>query len=629
MNEMERISNRQHQIIEYLLKNGKTKCHNISLSLEVSDKTIRNEIKNINSILKLPLIASDRNGFVIMDEYINIAIQLIKQSLFDENSQLLYHLLLNHSPELFYEISDYFCISPSSLQMKIKNLNQMITSYSLEIVRRDGRLILEGGAYNKHKLFLDLIYSDTEYSFSDLNAYSEYFNSIDISKANFVIKNAISEHGYYISSYYENNLIINILTIISLYASEPVKTRAYNESIPEVQIATTIVNQLVNDELYHDNLINMITYSLVGVIKSKETQTSCSKPYAQTFVSDLFDIVQSCFHHYGINADPHAFLHVFADHVYELIIRLRNGNYATVPHNISIKSSCFYVYDVAVYLCQKLNQKYNIQVPDNEISLIAIHIGFAIESAFSARGRVNLYLYTGQYPLIDTYITEEIIRNFSDLIEIHKIKNLNLLSNHTSNIDLLITTQPYFQNNIYQYCQISPLLTDSDKNKVNHSISKALENQQKKEFNTIIREYFDEELFFIDTTKDNREDVLHFLCNKMEEQQIVDNSFLESVFYRESLSPTCFMNSFAIPHSFEANSIHSKIAVLINREGIHWDNQVIQIVFLIALNKRDQIFKKKLLDGLPAILCTITTIEEFKTVTDFVDFLYLISSNCR
>ena len=89
------------------------------------------------------------------------------------------------------------------------------------------------------------------------------------------------------------------------------------------------------------------------------------------------------------------------------------------------------------------------------------------------------------------------------------------------------------------------------------------------------------------------------------------------------------MNSFAIPHSFEANSIHSKIAVFINREGIHWDNQEIQIVFLIALNKRDQIFKKKLLDGLPAILCTITTIEEFKTVTDFVDFLYLISSNCR
>ena len=45
------------------------------------------------------------------------------------------------------------------------------------------------------------------------------------------------------------------------------------------------------------------------------------------------------------------------------------------------------------------------------------------------------------------------------------------------------------------------------------------------------------------------------------------------------------MNSFAIPHSFQEDSIKNRIAILINKNGIQWNNQTIYAVFLIATSK--------------------------------------------
>lgn len=45
------------------------------------------------------------------------------------------------------------------------------------------------------------------------------------------------------------------------------------------------------------------------------------------------------------------------------------------------------------------------------------------------------------------------------------------------------------------------------------------------------------------------------------------------------------MNSFAIPHSFQEDSIKNRIAILINKNGIQWNNQTIYAVFFIATSK--------------------------------------------
>lgn len=621
---MEKITQRQQLIVEFLLKNGQSKCKWISKDLNVSDKTIRNEIKLINQTTTLPLISSDLNGFYIQDEHINEAIQLFKFSYFDENGQLLRHLLLNKLPNDFYEIADSFCFSPSSLQNKVKNLNTMILSYNLEIERKNVKLVLKGSEFDRHKLFLDLLYHDTDYSFSNLYNYSDFFPDIDLGKAHYIIKESIASENYFIPSFYENNLIINILTIISLYSNKTHPYTATTKGIPEEVIANKIVNQLTNDLNSNSNLVNMITYSLTGIIKSKDSDESEHKPYSSNFINSLYDIVKDCFTHFGINSDPLQFINIFADHIHEMVQRLRSGNYFAVSENLSIKLSSLYVYDVAVYLSNKINEHFNVHIPEDEISLIAVHIGFAIESSFNKNSKIKVFLYSGKHPMIEQHISKNIISNFNDKIDLVLLKNFNELSSF-DNIDLLITTEPFYQGNVFEYCKISAFFSDTDRHKISHSISRALTKQDKKDFNLLVQKYFDKDLFFKSDTIDNRDDALNFLNNKMLKKGVVDETYIDSVIYRESLNPTCFMNAFAIPHSFEANSIKSNVAVLINPNGIKWENQVVKIVFLIAINENDSVSKKKLLDGLSTILSNEMSQLSLEQIDGFVDFLYYIT----
>ena len=152
---MNNISKLEKNLIEFLLINGQTPCKMISQSLNVSDKTIRNEIHKINNASGEVLINSNQNGFYIESDKINKALQLLKNVAQSIDMLLLRHLLLKQKPIDFYEIAEMFFISPSSLQNIIKQLNITIDKYQLKIFRRNSELHIEGTNFSKQQLYAD------------------------------------------------------------------------------------------------------------------------------------------------------------------------------------------------------------------------------------------------------------------------------------------------------------------------------------------------------------------------------------------------------------------------------------------------------------------------------------------
>lgn len=62
---MNNISKLEKNLIEFLLINGQTPCKMISQSLNVSDKTIRNEIHKINNASGEVLIILTKMDFIL------------------------------------------------------------------------------------------------------------------------------------------------------------------------------------------------------------------------------------------------------------------------------------------------------------------------------------------------------------------------------------------------------------------------------------------------------------------------------------------------------------------------------------------------------------------------------------
>ncbi|MCQ4711565.1 PTS sugar transporter subunit IIA [[Clostridium] innocuum] len=581
---MKCISQTEKKIVEFLLLNGQTPCKTISQALSVSDKTIRNEIHKINCIDNEPLIYSDQSGFFIAQNKIKDSLQLLKKVPQSIDMVLLRHLLLKNEPTNFFDIAEKFYISPTSLQNVIKRLNLEISTYQLKIYRKNSELHIEGSNFSKQQLYSNLIQQEAQLTFKDLKDFSDFFPKIDIEDLTCQIKKIIDNNNCFISPYYEKNLLINIFTIINLFdeSIQPIDTMT-SKTI-EIKIATEIVNYLDNTLQNNLTIINMIACCLNGIIKRKTNDTAEKKKYPKNFNKKLNTCLNNAISHFGIHVENNELLKFFPDHIFNLIQRLRNGNYCNFPESNNLKDNCIYIYDIAVFLCQHLNQEFNIVIPENEVALIAIHLGFIIEESLKNSEKITIVLYSNNHPLLDDKVFQTLLEKYSDFANIITINNLYQLSTF-GNADLIVSTANLANITDKKTILLNPFQLEHDLISIEVAIKDCIKSKELISFKTISKKIFSENLFFISEKINTKDLAIQFLAEQLKKDGSVNDTFIDNVLQRESLSPTCFMNSFAIPHSFQEDTIKNRIAILINKNGIQWNNQTIYAVFLIATSK--------------------------------------------
>lgn len=66
---------------------------------------------------------------------------------------------------------------------------------------------------------------------------------------------------------------------------------------------------------------------------------------------------------------------------------------------------------------------------------------------------------------------------------------------------------------------------------------------------------------------------------------IVNKTFYDEILQRESMGPTAF-NNVAIIHPMNYDSFQTKVAVVLSKGGIKWDNKIVNMVFMISISKQ-------------------------------------------
>ena len=86
--------------------------------------------------------------------------------------------------------------------------------------------------------------------------------------------------------------------------------------------------------------------------------------------------------------------------------------------------------------------------------------------------------------------------------------------------------------------------------------------KNKKQFETMIKDVIKPELFFIDITAENEEELIRMVCKELVKNGYVDDTFVDSVLQREKISSTSFYNGFALPHAINHSAIESCISII-------------------------------------------------------------------
>jgi len=605
---MEKLTSRQKEIIRILRNNPNQVISGQQLAyfLNVSLRTIQNEVAGIKNN---NLVVSTKAGYHLTnyDVHAQIETNLANNDIESDKIKLLRTLLLAGEPLNIYDLAEDLLLSTSSLRNRIKDTEKMLYDSSLKMISRNNHVWIKGTELNKRRMIRDMIYRETSPSHMSLNNYSLYFEDIDIEHLRTMVVNSVHFNGYFIQDAYLSNLFLNI--VICIYRAKqgihvvPMEKNQFDNISDEYSIANEICRRC--EEHWKITIADSDVEYIANLFYGQLSTTSTASKNEiinriNKFEHEIGQLIDEVFEHYMLSIDYSPYLRNIALHIHELIKRAKTGNYVINDIHLNIKENCPFVYDVAVLLDSKIEQKYSIKMPDDEIGFLSVHIGLIIENAMRETDMLDILVYSSGYRDIADNIEKQLTTNYSKTITVTTVDTFedNILNN---NPDIIISTMPL---NIIgkTVVHISPFYNSDDHTKVNLAITNHLREKELRQIKSYLTSCFNEKLFFRDNGIKTKEQAINFLGKKMLDFGVVKENYIESVLKRESLSSTSFFDKFAIPHPINMDAKKTMIAVLINDEGIEWDKNKVKLCLLFAVQENDSYLFSKAYSGAVKVL---------------------------
>lgn len=551
---MNNLSTRALAIIE-ILKNLNHPVSSLALSEEIgcSTKTIQSEIKDINKQLKDTKIVSIRGvgykleGKIDINECNNTNIGNLDRIEFIIKTMLNLNLQQENSIKL-EELADAMFISVSSVKNDLKEVKEILSKYNVNIVSKHKHgLGVEANEEEIVRCIIDLCSrKDNELVLND-------FLNEDVNNKAFILKNEILK---YLNS---ADLILSDIEFKNLCSTIFVRLSRSNYPFYERFIEDYIKHyKIKRDAIMNDDV-------------NKEKITKAISLFCKNLkLATAIDISKDEF-----------FMECLYNHINNLIKKDKLGicNYNVINNDIKIKYP--YAYELAKIAKQTIEKELELNIGDDEVSNIAVHVGGAVERYSSNKKIKNFKVIivcasgAGTSMLINTKLQQI----FKDRIEIVKIIPSYLIDYiNVLDVDFLISTMPLNYDKI-PVINVSPFLTQKEIK----IIEKFMDTGYVYE-DVNIKDFFDRDLFLTDLDLKNKEEVLDFMSDTLLKKDIIDLEMKNSYFERESIATTEIGNMVAMPHGAKGNIKENKIVVGILKEPIDWNYDKVRLVIMLALN---------------------------------------------
>ncbi|GIO23473.1 hypothetical protein J11TS1_20540 [Oceanobacillus sp. J11TS1] len=204
-----------------------------------------------------------------------------------------------------------------------------------------------------------------------------------------------------------------------------------------------------------------------------------------------------------------------------------------------IKKNYSLAFEAAISAGITIGKEMEVEIDENEVGYIALHIGAAIErrKLMSEAKRCLIVCASGfgtaqliYYKLKNQFGKE---LDVVGTTEYYKLRDYNL-----NDIDFIVSSIP-ISDVLVPVIQVNAILGDNDLIKIGQFVGEKSHS---------INTYFDEKLTFLRKKNQTMEEVLSFLNDELIKEGLVDDTFLEAVYEREEIAPTSYGNFVAIPH---------------------------------------------------------------------------------
>lgn len=608
---MEFYNKRAIQILELFEKSKKSMTSNqIAVSMGVSSRTVRNDIKELNAYLKAfqaEIVSKSGEGFslVVRDGELFHKMLLCMEeggsekkhpNIIPSNSQdrvgyIISRLLtvsLNAGENIdFYDLEDELYIGTSTLKKDFRIIERILQQYGLRIsiTKKSGVRITGDEAKVRYCISEYVFNNEKDISLEDNPFYKKLFTKAEVESIRKILQQAISNYSLRLSDIAFKNLLIHILIMLKRYKNagmvvyQPDLIEAF-KGRREYCCAKEIANEIrmmaqvdIRDEVYY------ITQHLMSSQRFLEENDGSGYHYKGTL-----DILVKIKEQTGIDLSDDELLITGLDtHLSVALQRLKF--HMNIRNEVldMVKTTYPLAFELAVLAGEVIEEDYSLQMKESEIGYMAIHFAVALNrKGMSSKEMIKTAIIVcGGGRVTAMLMKEKIKQLFSSQIEIISVcSESDLTREMIDSVDFVFTTVDLEGYACEKIKRVKMLLDDTDI----REISQALKINHIKD-DVKIRDIFRKDLFFTGLNLKTREEALKYLTDILVDKKYITESVRQSIFKREEMATTelgCFV---AIPHALLNDMENATVAVAILNKPIIWEREKVQVVLMLNIPK--------------------------------------------
>ena len=633
---------RLNMMFNHIRKNEYTPVSSLQSLLNITDRTIRNDILEINDTLSAygALVKLKRNyGYYIEitdDEKYSDFLKTFEHS--DDKKMnidtseerikyILNELLSSDDYVSMDELSETVFISKNTLNKYIKIIKNIVNKYDLEYITKPSSGVKIIGSEDRiRKLYVEYILSANfnEYVTSFTKEERSIFSNIDLDWLRKITIDQLNSHFVKTSDYNMKNIIIHLALMttrvlgnhyINLYNITPDSSimGLINGLCREIEGKYDIIlSQSEKNYMYLQLIAN--THLDITYIDDEKLRDSINQMLQVIYTDFNFDLRTDEI----LCADLFRHLKsIFTSKLYDL-----NSNNPLLE---TIKTNYPLEYEITLTAIAKTFVFEPYVLKEDDVGYVSVYIGAAIERCYyKSQKKKNVILVCGSGHATTRMLETRLNIVFPDKINIVKCLSYNEYSSYTKedveDIDFVITTIT-LDNNLLPSVMVDFALNNKDVESINRHLSKMLHKRLQ-----MFEHFFDKDLFMRLKGNTTKEDVIRTMYQKTYDKGIVDERFIDSVLKREEIGKTNMNDVFALPHPMELCATDTKVVVALLDNPIKWnESNMIQIVFMLVIKQGEQTDFEHLYDIFIEIISDSKLQQKIinsQTYEEFMDVLY-------
>lgn len=513
------------------------------------------------------------------------------------------------------DLADEMYISRSQISNDIKLAKNMLSSYHLTLISKPYYGIKIIGKENDIRNYIiqeklkikNLVCDEITHSFNS----HEHIDDIN----NIVIKILTHSH-YIISDIALQNLILHIVTAVNrIKSGHLIHMDSLNISpvyAHVIEISKNILEKcadIYNFE-FNDDEIFFLALNLYGKREFDKQEFITDEINNLVFLG-LYKIKEI----FGLDFTSNLNLRISLGlHILPLLTRINTNMQLRNIMTFNIKQKYTLAYDLASTFTNTIIPS-DKKILDDEIAYVALHfVNYIDENSPQKKKRMLIISSLRRSETI--LLQNNILRNFPSIKEVKIIPKNSLSTTNVNNYNVICTTENdiFINNNKIQ--KISYFFNDTDIKKIELLLDGF--NGPKD-----ILDCFSEDLFYYGDAP-SKNAVIKRLYEMAYKQGLADEKLYHSIMNHENVTSTYFGNYLAIPHPEIFLSETSFISVAILSKPILWDDEYVDIVFLVSIQKNNP-NAFKLWSYLSFLISNNTTLEEIKKEPTFQNLSKVIS----